>query len=231
MTGGARRCPRTAASRRRCARACSRRPTRSAPSGQALPDGATVLAEAGAVPADAAAAAEFYERTTADASLDVHRIAGGETRTIVPPEARCDLSVRLAPARTRRPSRPRSSSCCAARCPPAPSCELRTGLASPSRFDPATPAAADRPRRVRARLRPRAGARPNGRHACRSSRASPSAASRRSVSGFGLPQDNFHAPDESFSLNGLGARAALGARALRGPRCGSGARRLTRRLR
>ena len=30
------------------------------------------------------------------------------------------------------------------------------------------------------------------------------------VSGFGLPQDNFHAPDESFSLNGLelGRRSA-----------------------
>ena len=56
-----------------------------------------MLAEAGAVPADEDAVAEFYERTTADASLDVHRIEGGETRTIVPPEARCDLSVRLAP--------------------------------------------------------------------------------------------------------------------------------------
>src|SRR3712207_3246251 len=62
-----------------------------------LPDGATVIAEAGAVPADARAAAQFYERATAAPSLDVHRISGGETRTIVPPEVRCDLSVRLAP--------------------------------------------------------------------------------------------------------------------------------------
>jgi acetylornithine deacetylase/succinyl-diaminopimelate desuccinylase-like protein len=63
----------------------------------ALPDGARVLAEAGARPADARAAAEFHTRTTADASLDVHWVAGGERRTIVPPVARAALSVRLAP--------------------------------------------------------------------------------------------------------------------------------------
>ena len=54
-----------------------------------------MLAEAGARPADGAAADEFYLRTTADPSLDVHRIEGGDTRTIVPPVVHCDLSVRL----------------------------------------------------------------------------------------------------------------------------------------
>ena len=62
-----------------------------------LPGGAAELAQAGARPADPAAAAEFYVRTGAAPSLDVHRIRGGEPRTIIPPVARCDLSVRLAP--------------------------------------------------------------------------------------------------------------------------------------
>jgi acetylornithine deacetylase/succinyl-diaminopimelate desuccinylase-like protein len=64
---------------------------------EALPHGSKVLAEAGARPADAHAADEFHTRTTADASVDVHRIAGGDNRTIVPPVAEADLSVRLAP--------------------------------------------------------------------------------------------------------------------------------------
>ena len=104
-----------------------------------LPGGAEVLAEAGAVPADEDAVAEFYERTTADASLDVHRIEGGQTRTIVPPEARCDLSVRLAPGQDPPRSRPRSRSCCAARCPPAPSSSSRPVRPPPRASTPPPP--------------------------------------------------------------------------------------------
>ena len=42
-----------------------------------LPSGESELAGVGARPADAAAATEFYVRTTAEPSLDVHRVEGG----------------------------------------------------------------------------------------------------------------------------------------------------------
>ena len=60
-----------------------------------LPAGDHELAEVGARPADPAAAGEFYVRTTAEPSLDVHRVEGGQARTIVVPVARADLSVRI----------------------------------------------------------------------------------------------------------------------------------------
>jgi acetylornithine deacetylase/succinyl-diaminopimelate desuccinylase-like protein len=161
-----------------------------------------VLAEAGAAPADARAAAEFYDRTTADASLEVHRITGGETRTIVPPEVRCDLSVRLAPGQDPPVIEAALESLLRGALPAGAELELKTGLASPSRFDPAAPAL---------RIAREALARACGREPAllRSGGTLPILASFADrgiptiVSGFGLPQDNFHAPDESFTLTGL----------------------------
>jgi len=189
----------------------------------ALPDGAAVLAEAGARPADAAAAGEFYMRTTADASLDVHRIAGGETRTIVPPEAHCDLSVRLAPGQDPPAIEAALEALLRSALPGGAELELKTGLASPSRFDPESPAL---------RIARDALARACGREPAllRTGGTLPILGSFAErgipaiVSGFGLPQDNFHAPNESFSVNGLelGRRSAralyedLGARLVRG---------------
>jgi acetylornithine deacetylase/succinyl-diaminopimelate desuccinylase-like protein len=175
----------------------------------ALPDGADVLAEAGAKPAGPTAAAEFHTRTTADASLDVHRIAGGETRTIVPPLASCDLSVRLAPGQDPREIAGALEALLRSGLPEGAELKLSTALASPSRFDPASPA-----------LRIARGAlgRASGREPVllRSGGTLPILASFAErgipavVSGFGLPQDNFHAPDESFTIAGLdlGRRAA-----------------------
>ena len=175
----------------------------------ALPAGADVLAEAGARPADAAAADELYLRTTADASLDVHRIAGGETRTIVPPVVACDLSVRLAPGQDPPEIEAALGELLRGALPAGAELELRTGLAAPSRFDPGSPAL---------RIARGALARSCGREPAllRTGGTLPILASFADrgipaiVSGFGLPQDNFHAPDESFAIAGLdlGRRAA-----------------------
>ncbi|MGL6279545.1 MAG: M20/M25/M40 family metallo-hydrolase [Gaiella sp.] len=65
---------------------------------QALPVGAAELEAAGATPADARAAAEFYLRTWAEPSVDVHGILGGSPtlqKTLVPVEAEANLSIRL----------------------------------------------------------------------------------------------------------------------------------------
>jgi acetylornithine deacetylase/succinyl-diaminopimelate desuccinylase-like protein len=174
-----------------------------------LPAGAAILAEAGARPADATAAAEFHTRTTADASLDVHRISGGDARTIVPPIATCDLSVRLAPGQDPPEIAAALETLLRAGLPEGVELEMSTVLASPSRFDPTTEAL---------RLARGALARACGRDPVliRSGGSIPALAAFAErgiptlVSGFALPQDNFHAPDESYALASLdlGRRAA-----------------------
>jgi acetylornithine deacetylase/succinyl-diaminopimelate desuccinylase-like protein len=65
-----------------------------------LDPGAAVLAEAGARPADARAAEEFYVRTLAGPAVDVHGIAVGEPhlqKTVLPVAAEANVSIRLAP--------------------------------------------------------------------------------------------------------------------------------------
>jgi len=65
-----------------------------------LDTGAAVLEEAGARPADEAAADEFYTRTLASPAVDVHGIAVGEPhlqKTVLPVSAEANVSIRLAP--------------------------------------------------------------------------------------------------------------------------------------
>ncbi len=65
-----------------------------------LTPGAEELAQVGARPVDARAADEFYLRTWAEPSVDVHGIAGGEphlVKTVLPVEAEANVSIRLAP--------------------------------------------------------------------------------------------------------------------------------------
>ena len=65
-----------------------------------LPSGAEQLAQQGAAPIAPGAADEFYVRTFADTSLDVNGIASGSpdlVKTVLPVEARANVSLRLAP--------------------------------------------------------------------------------------------------------------------------------------
>jgi acetylornithine deacetylase/succinyl-diaminopimelate desuccinylase-like protein len=174
-----------------------------------LPDGGSVLAEAGARPADPAAAAEFHTRTGADASLDVHRIRGGEPRTIVPDVASCDLSVRIAPGQDPAEISAALEQLLREGAPPGADLKYSAVLARPSRFDPAAP-----PLKIaRAALGRALGKEPA---LLRSGGSLPilSAFMARGipaiVSGFALPGDNFHAPDESFAVASIdrGRRAA-----------------------
>ena len=175
----------------------------------ALPDGATVLAEAGARPADAAAGAEFHTRTGADASLDIHRIQGGEVRTIVPARARCDLSVRVAPGQDPAEISGALESLLRDALPAGAELDYSAALAWPSRFDPSSPAL----RIGRSAIGRAVGAEPA---LLRSGGSLPILATFMErgipaiVSGFALPQDNFHAPNESFAIASLdrGRRAA-----------------------
>jgi acetylornithine deacetylase/succinyl-diaminopimelate desuccinylase-like protein len=65
-----------------------------------LPDGAEQLADQGAAEIASGAVDEFYARTFAETSLDVNGIAGGSpdlVKTVLPVEARANVSLRLAP--------------------------------------------------------------------------------------------------------------------------------------
>jgi acetylornithine deacetylase/succinyl-diaminopimelate desuccinylase-like protein len=65
-----------------------------------LPSGSEQLGDMGATPIVDGAADEFYDRTFADTSLDVNGIASGSpdlVKTVLPVEARANVSMRLAP--------------------------------------------------------------------------------------------------------------------------------------
>jgi acetylornithine deacetylase/succinyl-diaminopimelate desuccinylase-like protein len=62
-----------------------------------LPSGAEVLASVGGRGLYPGAADEYYERNGADAALDVNEIKGGAARTVLPVTAQATLSIRLAP--------------------------------------------------------------------------------------------------------------------------------------
>jgi len=66
----------------------------------ALPAGAGLLAGVGARAADAKTLEEYYVRTWAEPSVDVHGLAGGSpdlVKTVLPVEARANVSIRIAP--------------------------------------------------------------------------------------------------------------------------------------
>ena len=68
-----------------------------------LPPGAEKIASAGAREMDPVAADEFYLRTGAEPSLDVHGLAGGSPdliKTVLPVEAWANVSIRIVPGQT-----------------------------------------------------------------------------------------------------------------------------------
>jgi acetylornithine deacetylase/succinyl-diaminopimelate desuccinylase-like protein len=65
-----------------------------------LPGGSELLAGVGARPADPLVLDEYYIRTWAEPSVDVHGLAGGSPdliKTVLPVEARANVSIRIAP--------------------------------------------------------------------------------------------------------------------------------------
>ncbi|HEX9416662.1 MAG TPA: M20/M25/M40 family metallo-hydrolase [Gaiellaceae bacterium] len=68
-----------------------------------LTPGSDEIGQLGARPADARAEDEFYLRTWAEPSVDVHGIAGGEphlVKTVLPVAAEANVSIRLAPGQS-----------------------------------------------------------------------------------------------------------------------------------
>ena len=170
---------------------------------QGLPSGDEALAAAGARPAYPGAGAQYNERNGSEPAVDVDQIVAGDARTVIPAVARATVSIRLAPGQD----------------PDAMGAELlrllRAGLpegaelevvsshsAQPALFGVDTPAialAADAIERA-------CGVRPVF---ARSGGSIPIVADFAAkgipaiVTGFTLPDDPIHAPDESIWLRGL----------------------------
>ena len=179
--------------------------------GSACRPATQVLSEVGGREAYPGAAAEYYERNGADASLDVNEIVGGEPRTVVPAVARGTVSLRLAPGQRATEIGPVLERLLRDAAPPEADVKMSWHLAEPSLFEPDLPAR--RARRARRSSAPPAAAPA----LVRSGGSIPVVAEFAAreiptiVSGFGLPDDDIHAPNESYRLESL----ALGERTAR----------------
>jgi acetylornithine deacetylase/succinyl-diaminopimelate desuccinylase-like protein len=72
---------------------------------RSLPEGAALLEGVGARPSDSTALEQYYVRTWAEPSVDVHGIAGGSpdlVKTVLPVEAMANVSIRIAPGQNTR---------------------------------------------------------------------------------------------------------------------------------
>jgi acetylornithine deacetylase/succinyl-diaminopimelate desuccinylase-like protein len=172
-----------------------------------LPPGDELLAAVGARPAYPGAGAEYYERNGADASLEVNAIHAGEHRTVVPAVAHASVSQRLAPGQHAREAFATLERLLREAMPAGAEMELSAELAEPALFPPDNPAVALAAQALeRAVGAPAAFIRTGGSIpvvAEFAARDIPAV-----VSGFGLEDDAYHAPDESFRLVALDQGAA-----------------------
>jgi acetylornithine deacetylase/succinyl-diaminopimelate desuccinylase-like protein len=172
-----------------------------------LPPGDELLAAVGARAAYPGAGAQYYERNGADTSLEVNAIHAGEHRTVVPVVARASVSQRLAPGQHAQEAFATLERLLREALPPGAEMELSAELAEPSLFPPDNPAVALSAQALeRAVGAPAAFIRTGGSIpvvAEFAARDIPAV-----VSGFGLEDDAYHAPDESFRLVALDQGAA-----------------------
>jgi acetylornithine deacetylase/succinyl-diaminopimelate desuccinylase-like protein len=169
---------------------------------QRLPDGDKVIAEVGGYPVAHDAGRDYYMRNGADASLDVNELVGGEPRTIVPATARATLSMRLAPHQRPAEIREVLDRLLRSAVPDGAEVSVDWHMADPALSDPESA-----PVKLSAEALGLACGVPAV--LLRSGGSIPAVAELINhgvptvVSGFGLPEDAFHAPNESYSLRSL----------------------------
>jgi acetylornithine deacetylase/succinyl-diaminopimelate desuccinylase-like protein len=178
-----------------------------------LPDAAALFAEAGARPVSPRAAQDYYRRNGAEPSLEINRVEGGEARTIVPAAAEATISLRLAPGQQPRRMQEVLEGLLRAALPAGAELEIAPEHAA----TPVLVEAGQEAVRLAARALERAcGVAPA---LVRSGGSIPVVAEMAArgypviVSGFALPEDQIHGPNESFALQSL-AWGEAAARAL-----------------
>jgi acetylornithine deacetylase/succinyl-diaminopimelate desuccinylase-like protein len=167
-----------------------------------LPAGAEAIADVGGIEVAPGAGDEYWERTGAAAAVDVNMVEVGEPRTIVPAVARGHVSVRLAPGQRAEQISAELERLLREAAPAGAEVSIDLDLSEPALFDPSDPAiqlaagALERACGVAPALIRLGGTLPllsvladRGMTAI--------------VSGFALPDDAFHAPNESYRLESL----------------------------
>ena len=167
-----------------------------------LRSGDEVITEVGGRPVSPDAGARYYERNGADASVEVNEFVSGEPRTIVPATARASVTVRLAPGQRAGEIAPVLERLLREAAPAGAEVDVALMLAEPSLFavdEPAIQLAAGALERA-------CGAAPVFK---RSGGSIPIVADLAAkgiptiVGGFSLPNDDIHAPNESYRLESL----------------------------
>ena len=182
---------------------------------RSLPPGSRELAGQQGRPADADAADEFYVRTWAEPSLDVHGIAGGEPhlrKTIVPAEAEAHVSIRLAPGQDEKAVEAALERLLREAVPAGADLDVDVQASTaPGLVQPDTPAV-----QLAARVFEEAFARPPALVRSGGSLPIVPALAKRGIptvlSGVALPDSNIHAPNERVPVDllGVGLDVAIG---------------------
>jgi acetylornithine deacetylase/succinyl-diaminopimelate desuccinylase-like protein len=167
-----------------------------------LPSGAAGIAEAGAVEVTPGAGDEFWDRTGAATSVDVNMVEVGEPRTIVPAVARGHVSVRVAPGQDAARIGVELERLLRAAAPPGAEVAIAIEAADPALFEASDPAL-----QLAAQAMERACGRPPVFTRLGGTLPLLAVLAERGitsiVSGFALPDDAFHAPNESYRLESL----------------------------
>jgi acetylornithine deacetylase/succinyl-diaminopimelate desuccinylase-like protein len=148
---------------------------------------------------------EFHEKTGAQPDLEVNGVISGATdelRTIIPAAAKANLSLRTAPGQSSADLAPVLERMLRESAPAGAAVEIAIETAEPAQFDPDSP-----PLKLAREAFERATGKPPA--LLRSGGTIPilAAFSERGiqtiVSGFALPEDQIHAPNESYRLESL----------------------------
>ncbi|MSX02322.1 MAG: M20/M25/M40 family metallo-hydrolase [Actinobacteria bacterium] len=169
---------------------------------QRLRPGQEMLDEVGAVPLNGDSGDDFRRRNGAEPSFEINWIEGGAPRTVVPAEARAYVTLRLAPGQDPAAIEAQLKRLLLAAVPEGVEATIDSHVATPSLFGAELPAiqlareAIDRASGMETAL-------------IRSGGSIPVVADFAAagipviVSGFGLAEDEIHAPNESFVLSHL----------------------------
>jgi acetylornithine deacetylase/succinyl-diaminopimelate desuccinylase-like protein len=167
-----------------------------------LPPGGRAIADVGGVEVTAGAGDEYYERTGAATAVDVNMIEVGEPRTIVPSVARGHVSVRIAPGQKAAEIGAQLERLVRDAAPAGAEVAIELELSEPALFNAGDPAiqlaagALERACGTAPALVRIGGTLPL--LAVLAERGITSI-----VSGFALPDDAYHAPNESYRLESL----------------------------